>query len=53
MRHAISIQWKAAMLTLLFSLIIFPMKAGLPAAFDMVITNGQIIDGTRFTLVFR
>ena len=46
MRHAICTQGKAATLTLLFSLIILPVKAGLPAAFDIVITNGQIIDGT-------
>jgi N-acyl-D-amino-acid deacylase len=46
MRHAISIQSKAAILSLLFSLIILPVKAALPAAFDIVITNGRIIDGT-------
>src|SRR5580692_5105185 len=46
MRHAIFIPWRAAIVTLLFSLIIFSVKAGLPAAFDIVITNGHIIDGT-------
>jgi dihydroorotase/N-acyl-D-amino-acid deacylase len=46
MRHAISIQWKAAILSLLFSLTILPVNAALPAAFDIVITNGRIIDGT-------
>jgi dihydroorotase/N-acyl-D-amino-acid deacylase len=46
MRRAISIQWKAAILSLLFSLIILPVNAALPAAFDIVITNGRIIDGT-------
>jgi dihydroorotase/N-acyl-D-amino-acid deacylase len=46
MRHAISIQWKAAILTLFFSLIILPVKAASPRAFDIVITNGRIIDGT-------
>jgi N-acyl-D-amino-acid deacylase len=46
MRHAICIQWKAAILTLLFSVMILPVKAAFPAAFDIVITNGQIIDGT-------
>jgi N-acyl-D-amino-acid deacylase len=46
MRHVICIQWKAAILALVFSLIILPVKAGLPPAFDIVITNGQIIDGT-------
>src|SRR4029077_11897043 len=46
MRPAICIQRKAAILTLLFSVIILPVKAALPAAFDIVITNGQIIDGT-------
>jgi N-acyl-D-amino-acid deacylase len=45
MRHATCIQWKGAILTLLFSLIVFPMNAGLPA-FDIIITNGKIIDGT-------
>jgi N-acyl-D-amino-acid deacylase len=46
MRHAIFIPWKAAILTLLFLLIILPVRAALSAAFDIVITNGQIIDGT-------
>jgi len=46
MRHAIFIPWKAAVLTLLFLLIILPVRAALSAAFDIVITNGQIIDGT-------
>jgi N-acyl-D-amino-acid deacylase len=53
MRHAMSIQWKAAILTLLFSLIIVSVKAGLPAEFDIVITNGQIIDGTGAPWVAR
>jgi N-acyl-D-amino-acid deacylase len=46
MRHAIFIPWKAAILTLLFLLIILPVRAALSAAFDIVITNGQIIDGS-------
>ncbi|HTG28319.1 MAG TPA: D-aminoacylase [Methylomirabilota bacterium] len=46
MRHATCIQWQGAILTLLFSLIVFPMNAGLPAAFDIIIINGKIIDGT-------
>jgi len=46
MRHAICAQWKAATLALLFSLIILPLKAEPPAAFDIVITNGRIIDGS-------
>ena len=48
MRHAIFIPWKATILTLLFLflLIILPVRAALSAAFDIVITNGQIIDGT-------
>ena len=46
MRHAICIQWKAAILTLFFSLIVFPVNAGLLAPFDIVITNGKIIDGS-------
>jgi dihydroorotase/N-acyl-D-amino-acid deacylase len=46
MRHATCIQWHGAILTLLFSLIVFPMNAGLPAAFDIIITKGKIIDGT-------
>jgi N-acyl-D-amino-acid deacylase len=46
MRRVICIQWKAAILTLFFSLIVFPVNAGLPAPFDIVITNGKIIDGS-------
>ncbi len=46
MRYAICIQWKAAILTLFFSLIVFPVNAGLPVPFDIVITDGKIIDGS-------
>jgi len=46
MRHATCFQWKGAILILLFSLIVCLMNAGLPAAFDIIITNGEIIDGT-------
>src|SRR5258708_528821 len=46
MRYAICIQWKAAILTLFFSLIVFPVNAGVPVPFDIVITDGKIIDGS-------
>ncbi|HEV2198112.1 MAG TPA: D-aminoacylase [Candidatus Acidoferrum sp.] len=39
-------RWKSALLTMLFLLLIFSRAAAQSAPFDIVITNGRIIDGT-------
>ena len=39
-------RWKSALLTMLFSLLVISRAAAQSAPFDIVITNGRVIDGT-------